>query len=111
MLLFEFDDSDPLLPKLVAVSDQLYSDLKSGEQNSEMTLEELLKYFSNYDIVLDKKDVYNMIQQPPLNNIISNIQGDKVVFKGEKELDDVPDENKNQEVVKAMADKAAKNLN
>ena len=67
MRLFEIDNSDPLLVKLIAVSDQLYTDLLNGETDPDMTTEELLQYLQKYDIVLDKTDLYNMIKKPPLN--------------------------------------------
>ena len=46
-----------------------------------------------------------MIKSPPLNNVIDNIQVDKVIFKG-KAAPDVPDTDKNQEIVKQMAQQA-----
>jgi hypothetical protein len=51
-----------------------------------------------------------MIKGPPLNKYISNIQGDKVIFKGQADTTATPDEkDKNQEIVKSMANKAMKN--
>jgi alcohol dehydrogenase class IV len=47
-----------------------------------------------------------MIKTPPLNTVISNIQGDKVVFKGYDEVPQNPDETQNQQVVQQMAQSA-----
>ena len=48
-----------------------------------------------------------MIQQQPLNKFIDNIQGDKVIFKGQTpEQEAGPDEN--QKIVQQMAQNAMK---
>lgn len=108
MRLFEFDQPDPLVTKLIAVSDQLHTDLDDEKTQANMTVDKLLQYFQKYDIVLDQSDLYNMIKKPPLKNLISNIEGDKVIFKGfgEPEGEDRPDEKR--KMIKAMAAKAAK---
>lgn len=107
MRLYEFDPANSLIPKIVAVSDQLMSDLSDEELQNGMSVDELLTYFQKYDIVLDKLDLINMIQKPPLKNIIDNIQGDQVVFKGAGNNDAGDDGEDKANIVKAMADKAA----
>ena len=108
MLLYEFDETKPLATSIVAVSDQLKTDLEQGKVNG-WTVDQLLQYFQQYDIVLDRKDLYNMIKTPPLKNVIANIQGDKVVFRGQ-ETPAPESESDSKKIVKSMADKAAKNL-
>jgi hypothetical protein len=106
MRLYEFAGS-PLLIRLVATTSQLKSEIDSGEVHSDWTVPELLQYYRDNDIVIDKDDLYNMIKNPPLNQSIENIQGDDVIFKGqtpEQELE--PDENK--KVVSQMAKQAMK---
>jgi hypothetical protein len=49
-----------------------------------------------------------MIQKPPLNMLISNIQGDDIVFKGEEADTANPGETQSQEVVNQMAQSAMK---
>lgn len=105
MRLYEFAQ-DPLIPKLVAVSDQLKSDLDDGSVQPDMSLEGFIKYLQQYGITLDPNDLYNMIKNPPLNQLISNIKGDQVVFKGYGTVDEPEDEKK--KVVKQMANKAMK---
>jgi hypothetical protein len=104
MLLWEFENA--LVTKIVTVSDQLKSDLDSGKIQGNWTLDQLLNYFQDYDIILDPDDLYNMIQKDPLKNVIANIQGDDVIFKG-NETPDVPTD-KNQNTVKQMAQRATK---
>ena len=91
MFLFELSNPNPLLVRLVAVTSQLTSDINSGYQHSDWTVEELLNYYKDNDIIIDKSDLYDMIKKPPLKNKISNIQGDKVIFKGQEPIE-VPDE-------------------
>lgn len=108
MRFFEFAGPDPLLTKLVAVSSHLKSGIDSGQEHSDWTTEEFLDYLQGNDIVIDQSDLYDMIKNPPLSNIISNIQGDKIIFKGQSEEHSSDDVDKNKEIVKSMANKAIK---
>jgi len=103
MRLYEFAQ-DPLIPKLIAVSDQLKTDLDDGSIQPEMTLQVFIQYLQEYGITLDPNDLYNMIKNPPLNDLISNIKGDQVIFKGYGTLDQPEDEKK--KVVQQMAKSA-----
>ncbi len=109
MRLYEFDrDLDRAkITKIVALTNQLKNELDSGEIGEGFTTDVLLDYFRKYDVVLDKTDLYNMVKVPPLNTVISNIQGDKVVFKGQDSGDEAP-EDENKKVVAQMAKKAQK---
>jgi hypothetical protein len=85
MRLFEFDDDNVTVAKIVALTNQLKNDLDKGKIGDDYTVDQLLDYFQYYDIILDVNDLYNMIQTPPLKDLIKNIQGDHVIFKGQKE--------------------------
>ena len=106
MRLFEVAES-PLLVSLVASTNQLKSQIDSGKLKPNWTVPELLQYYKDNDIIIDKSDLYNMIKKPPLNKYITNIQADNVVFKGQSEPGQAaPDENK--KVVQQMAKDAMK---
>jgi len=111
MYLFELDE-EPLVAKIIAISDQLATDVKLGKVKPNWTVDELLEYYRKYNVVLGKKDLYNMIKQPPLKNYITNIQGDDVIFKGQQEKSapagppPAPEDQK--KVVAKMAKRAAK---
>lgn len=106
MLLFELEEN-PFLVKLVGVTSQLKAEIDSGKKKSDWTVEELLNYYRNFDIIVDKSDLYDMIKKPPLNKTISNIQGDNVIFKGQEQPEEIPpDENK--KIVAQMAKDAMK---
>lgn len=112
MYLFELDQEKALVSKIVALTNQLETDIEGNKINADdYTVDELLDYFQKYDVILDVNDLYNMIKVPPLSTIIKNIQGDKVVFKGhdeikKKETDYTPE--KSKEIVKKMAKSAIK---
>lgn len=82
MRLFELTELDPNTASLIASVDQLRAGLDENP-NLQWSTDDLLQYFQKYNITLDITDVYDMIKRRPLNTVISNIQGDKVVFKGQ----------------------------
>jgi hypothetical protein len=104
MRFYEF--ADPEVTKLVAVSDQLKTDLETGEADPNMVLPDFLQYLKKYDIFLDKTDLYNMIKVLPLKNLISNIQGEKIIFKGFGS-EEAPPEEESKKIVATMAQQAA----
>jgi len=105
MLLWEFENN--LVTKIVTVVDQLKSDLDNGKIQGNWTLDQLLNYFQDYDIILDPQDLYNMIQKEPMKKVIANIQGDEVIFKN-NDLANNPETptDQNEKVVKQMAQRA-----
>jgi hypothetical protein len=104
MRLYEF--ADPMITKLVAIADQLKSDLEKGEADPNMSVPDFLQYLKKYDIIYDKTDLYDMIKKLPLKNLISNIQGDNIVFKGFG-TPEAPPEDESKNIVAGMAKKAA----
>jgi alcohol dehydrogenase class IV len=107
MFLFELDGPGPLSAKLIVAINQLKSDVDNGEVDpNNYSTEQFLSYLQEYDIVLGVTDLYDMIKNPPLNTVIANIQGDKVVFKGHDETPKNPDQSQSQQVVQQMAQSA-----
>lgn len=112
MLLFEFDQKQDsaMVAQIVALTNQLEQEIEDGEIDPDnYSVDNLLDYFQEYDIILDADDLYNMIKVPPLKDIITNIQGDKVVFKGHqgKPAFDAP-EGEDKKTVAKMAKHALK---
>ena len=100
-----------LAASIVAVSNHLQQQVETGEINPDnYTVDDLLDLFQSQDIILDVQDLYTMLDKPLLKGIISNIEGDKVVFKGEEPIsmdsDEQPDDS--QKVVANMANSAMK---
>jgi hypothetical protein len=111
MLLFEFTSPNPLLINLVAVIGQLKSEIDSGQENPEWTVDELLQHLKNSNVIVDKEDLYDMIKNPPLNHSIENIQGDRVIFRGQGSIDGdagAHDAEQSKKIVAQMAHNAAK---
>ena len=112
MLLFEFDrDRDSaMVSQIVALTNQLKQDVESGEVDADnYTVDDLLDYFQNYDVILDVNDLYNMVRVPPLKGVITNIQGDKVVFKGHQgDTAEKPEGGDSEKTVQQMAKRAIK---
>ena len=110
MLLCEFDQGSALVSKIVALTNQIKQDRDDGKIGDDYTVDQLLQYFQKYDVILDKRDLYNMIKVPPLKNVIKNIQGDDVIFVGqeEKAAAEKPQGTDSEEVVKKMAKRAMK---
>ena len=107
MRLFEFDNNSVTSAKIVALTNQLKQDLDSGEIDLNFSTDDLLDYFRQYDVILDRDDLYNMVKVPPLKDVVTNIQGDKVVFKGQNAPGEAP-KDENQKVVSQMAKHALK---
>jgi hypothetical protein len=104
MRLFEFDPSRSLNMKIVAITDQLKNDLNSGKITPDMTLDQLITYYQKYGIHLSPDNLYTMIKTDPMKDVIKNIQGNKIIFKGlEPDGRQLPDEN--QKIVQQMAKK------
>ena len=82
MRLFEFAGKDPIITKLVVLTNQLESAISSNEIEGEWTLEQLLNFLAANNVYVDEPDIYDMVKKPPLNKIISNINNDVVTFKG-----------------------------
>lgn len=113
MRLFELV-TDPQLIRLVAATDQLKSGLDNKKITKNITVQQLKDYFrkvSNGQLILSNDDLYAMIQKKPLNRVISNIQGDEVVFKGltpTQKTEPPPPPEQSKEIVDKMAQNAMK---
>ena len=112
MLLFEFDQKQDsaMITQIVALTNQLEQEIEDGEVDpNNYSVDQLLDYFQEYDIILDVDDLYNMITVPPLKDVITNIQGDKVVFKGYQGVKaEKPRGGASEKTVKQMAKRAIK---
>ena len=104
-------EDQALAASIIAVSNHLQQQVETGEIDPDnYTVDDLLDLFQSQDIVIDVQDLYTMIDKPLLKGIISNIQGDKVVFKGDEPVsmdsNEQPDDS--QKVVANMANSAMK---
>lgn len=100
---------DATATAIATIASQLQQAVKDQKiPVDDFSVDDLLDYFQSYDIILDVNDLYTMIQTDPMKRVISNIQGDDVIFKGhQKSSVDAP-EGEAEKVVSQMAARAMK---
>ena len=112
MFIFEFDQKQDsaMVTQIVALTNQLQQEIDDGEIDPDnYSVDNLLDYFQEYDIILDVDDLYTMIKVPPLKDVVTNIQGDKVVFKGHQgDTAEKPQGGDGEKTVQQMAKRAMK---
>jgi hypothetical protein len=114
MRLFEFADDDPLRVNLTAVASYLESRYRG--QHQRLSTELFLKILRKHDVPVDKDDLFDIVKKEPLNNIISDLNNNEVIFKGqEPEQDQMSNQEKqvgdNQKTLQQMASRQANKPN
>jgi hypothetical protein len=105
MRLFEFAENDPLRLKLAVVTKQLQDRVEQSGQT--ISTDELLNFLKDHDIVLDKADLFDIVQKDPLKNVIKNVNKDEVIFVGQEDTTGPePDSSEAEKVRQQMAKKA-----
>ena len=74
--------SDAVATRLMALGQFLLSRAADTDSERSISVPAFLKLAANMGISLTQDRLSDMIQQPPLNNIITNIEGDRIVFQG-----------------------------
>ena len=109
MRLFEFDTEEADL-KVAIIADELKTALDSGELPDTIDTDELITRFEEGGVPVDRQQLADMIQVPPLSDVIDNMNDDEVTFKTDTSDDIEFDDGSDQEkVVAQMAKKAMKN--
>lgn len=110
MLLVEFMEDDPLRIRLTAVVSQLRARRKDTDTKQPMKVRSLINLLKDNDINVTKHDLFDMIKVAPLKNIIDNIQGENVIFKGEHGEENTADvdSDKTEKTLDKMAKRASK---
>jgi hypothetical protein len=68
--------------KLAAVAQFLLGRAEDTDAAKTISTAAFIKLASNMGISITSDRLANLIQQPPLNNIIANIEGDTITFQG-----------------------------
>lgn len=106
MFLSELETSEVI--NLLALTQKLYNQYKADNFKQSISADSFLSYLEDNGVFLDKKKLYKMIKEPPLDNFIANIKADEVMWKGkEQEAPDTSDD-QSKKIVKSMAKKALK---
>jgi hypothetical protein len=110
--LYEFDAADHDMIVLTGVVSQLYNRIKDTGFDKEYSLRALLSKLSERGLDIDREEFIDMIKNPPLKNLISDIRGNKVIFKGQSDSTDseieAPDAS--TDTLEKMAKRASKKL-
>jgi hypothetical protein len=115
MRLFEFagdiapGEDDPLAIEITAVVSQIVSRIEDTDSKERMSVKALLNKLDDADINISEEQLRDMIKHEPLSNLIANIQGDKVIFKGQTdEPNDAFEPDASTKTLKKMAKRAEK---
>lgn len=87
----DFDEGDPLRVATTAVLSKIKSEIDDSAYRSEFTVNALLSKLAAYGIRISHNQLIDLVDQEPWSNLISNIQGNQVVFKGSQEDDTSPE--------------------
>ena len=80
MLIREFQDPDAI--KLAAIGQFLLKRAEDTASVKPMNVDSFIKIAKENGINIDRERLMAMSQREPLNNIITNIEGDNIVWKG-----------------------------
>lgn len=114
MRLFEFEQPQPSpdAEKLAALSQFLLARADDTGAQKKISVDAFLKLANNQGISLTRDQLIDMSQQPPLNNLIQNVEGEEVIFKGDETAPDTMSVDQARATVDRMAKRAAsKNTN
>jgi hypothetical protein len=110
MRLVEFEVSSVNTEKLAALSQFLLSRTDDTNAKKTMPVSSFLDLANNMGVSLTDDQLRNLIQQPPLSEIIANIEGDAdtgtIVFKGADEVAPNMSVDQARDTVNTMAKRA-----
>ncbi len=106
----EFQNGDPLRIATTAALAQIKSDIEDSAFKGKFTVKALLNKLRNNGVNINHDQLLDLVNEEPWSNLISNIQGDEVIFKGEFEETDGEGEpyDDSEAIVSNMAKRAAK---
>lgn len=82
MRLYEFAE-DPQRVKLSAIVSQLRARMRDTGAKKPFSVKSLLDILAKQGLHFDREQLESMITQEPLVNLIANLEGDNVIFKGQ----------------------------
>lgn len=106
MKLVEFTISDKNSEQLTVLSQFLLSRAKDTDSQKRISVQAFLKIAADMGISFTRDQLLNQVAQPPLSNLIDNVEGDEIVFKGDDTADAAMPVSKAQDVVGKMSKRA-----
>lgn len=92
--------------ELEALTQFLIGRAGDTDAQKQISVDAFLKLAQNLGINLNKDQLIGAIQQEPLSNLIDNIQGDEIIFKGAQVPDSTMSVDKARDTVNKMAKRA-----
>jgi hypothetical protein len=109
MFIFEFDSrpEDVSQGKLMALAQFLLGRASDTNAQKQISVPAFVKLAHSMGISITPDRLIDLAGQAPLNNVIQNIENDKVVFKGATKEPDTMDTGQAEKVVAQMAKRAS----
>lgn len=109
MLLREvFDNKNNDSQQLLALCQFLLGRADNTDSQKKISVDAFIKLAANNGISLTPDQLMTMSQQPPLNGVIQNIEGNEIIFAGSEEPMDTMTQQQAELTVDQMAKRAAK---
>jgi hypothetical protein len=103
MKLYEFEPESVDATILTGVVGQYQNRSEDTGYKNRINLDVVLNALNERGLNVDKELFLKMIKNPPLSNIVANVDGDNIVFKGADDVESEPDGEKQADLVDKMA--------
>ena len=108
MLIREFQTPSVDSAKLASLAQFLIARADDTNAQKKISVPAFLKLAQGQGISLTPDVLRDMSEKPPLNNLIRNIQGDEILFKGDDTPDDTMSVDQAEKTVDSMAKRATR---
>jgi hypothetical protein len=112
MRINEVDTANKDTAKLMALSQFLLGRATDTDAPKAISTKSFINLAQNMGISLTVDQLKNLVQQPPLNSVIANVEGDdetgKIIFKGDEAVTDTMTVDQARITVDQMAKRALK---
>lgn len=106
MRLNEFDTSQSEIEQMSALAQFLLARADDENSSKKISVPAFISLANDMGISLTKDQLLNLVSKPPLNNLIDNVEGDEILFKGNAQADSTMSMTKAQDVVGKMSKRA-----
>ncbi len=105
----EFESDDPLRVATTAALSRIKADIEDSGYKGEYKVKSLLSALRKSGVNISHEELIQVSKQEPWSNLIANIKGDRVIFKGDPDSDTSntePDDS--TDTLKKMANRSEK---
>lgn len=107
MLLKEFTVLEQDTQELMALSQFLMSRADDTDSEKSISVDAFLELAQDLGVPMTRGQLINQVDKPPLSNFIDNVQGDRILFKGNTVGDDTMSVSDAEKTVEKMSKRAA----